>query len=179
MSIFSLRNAYQVHAGPYDFCSETDIDADPADLFALVDITGTRYWRYALGDRIERISATQYLRADVRTPDIEMHVDVVDREPNHVIELAVLCNPTPTEWSASYERYAIEVLPNGRCRLTLTVAVTPSPSLSRMAFHRAKAVFTLAMFNTVDKIRILAEEGKDALCHADRRLIVNNELAAY
>lgn len=173
--MLSFLKPKRASTGPHSFTSETEIACPPGDLFAMLDMTGDRYWRRQMGDRVDHVGGRHYLHVDARMPDMDIHIEVIDREPGRLIDIGVVCDPAPGQMASSRECYVIDEIGPGLCRLTLEMSVMLKEELRASAFADEAMMFAVAGFNTVEKIRLYAEEGPDAVRVADGQIVVGME----
>lgn len=169
--MLSFLKRKRVSVGPHDFSAETEIACEADEIFPMLDVTGDRFWRIALGDHVERVGERDFHHVDQRMPDMDVHLEVLYREAGRMIELGVVCDPSPGQLAASRECYRLEPIGPGLTRLILDMSVLLKTELSEKAFANEAFVFSLAVFNTVEKIRIFAEEGPDAVRIADGQVV--------
>ncbi|MDR7103171.1 hypothetical protein J2X37_002348 [Croceicoccus sp. BE223] len=148
--MLSFLKRKRVSVGPHDFSAETEIACEAAEIFPMLDVTDNLFWRVVLGDHVERVGERDFHQVDRRMPDMDVHLEVLDREAGRMIELGVVCDPSPEELAASRECYRLEPIGPGLTRLTLDMSVLLKTELNEKAFPKRPS-FSALPYSTRSK----------------------------
>lgn len=163
--MFDLLKRRAEPAVPFEFGYGVRIEKPAAEVYALLDWADPRNAKRALGNKVEQVGTS---------PDrFRMTLDIV---PGHVFEMIVTeavpgaryafdkeITPPPGKLVASHERYTIEPAGETACVLTLRVFASFAPRLAEPAIAMEVAMMTTACRNALEKLRVQAEQGVEAV----------------
>jgi uncharacterized protein YndB with AHSA1/START domain len=163
--MFGLFKPKLAPVGPHAFEIEGEIEASAADVFALIDYADPRNAMRARGARVEAVEGNgrRFLMKLPQVPDLDFHIDVIEAEaPNHYA-YAIVIDPLVGRMAASTESYTIWDVPGGGCRVRLENVVTFQEGLREKHIQEEFALVTLALFKTIAKLKLQAEQGVEAV----------------
>ena len=159
--------------GPVEVRFDAVIERPAEDVYALIDLADPRNAQSELGNEITRVGGapgrfTVILR---ELPDHRFEVSVTDEIPH--VAYAFDCETVPMAGRLvrAHERYSLEPLTEGSCRLKLVMTATFVDALRLKEYEHEVLTMSAACRNAVAKLKILAEEGIDAARAVQGRLI--------
>jgi len=167
--MFGLFKPKLAQEGPYPFEIETEIEASAAEVFALLDFADPRNALKARGATIAAVDGAgqRFVMKLPQVPGLEFHVDVIERvAPNHYA-YAIVIDPLVGRMAASTESYTVSDVPGGGCRVRLENAVTFQQGLREKDLPEEFAMVTLALYRTLAKLKLQAEQGVEAVLALD------------
>ena len=163
--MFGLFKPKLAPVGPHPFEIEGEIAASAADVFALIDFADPRNALKARGATITPVEGTgaRFVMTLPQVPDLAFHIDVIESEaPNHYA-YAIVIDPLVGRMAASTESYTVWDVPGGGCRVRLENAVTFQDGLLEKHVVEEFAMVTMALVNTMGKLKLHAEQGVEAV----------------
>ena len=162
-----------VPAGPYAFTLSMEIDRPASDVYALVDWADPRNSKRQLGHDVSAVDGTtdNYRLVMTEMPDLLFDMIVSEAVPNSRYTFSTEISAPVGRLVESQEDYAIQPLGEDRCELTLTVMVIFQDNMSAADFEEEMFRMNISVHNAVQKLKIHAEEGTQAVREANDRLI--------
>ncbi|MCB2049639.1 MAG: hypothetical protein KDE32_15665 [Novosphingobium sp.] len=170
--MFSFFRKERVPTGPHEFGAETEVARKADELFSLLDLNSPLYWKRQMGDRIEKIAPDTFEMVIKQLPDVRFTLSITEYEPGRVIAFEAVSEPRMGRLDRAIERYEITEFEPGMSRLELGMTVFFQNELKLRAFQDEQVLLGISTFNAVEKIRLFAEEGEQAVQVADEQLIV-------
>ena len=167
--MFGLFKPKLAPEGPYPFEIEGEIEASAAEVFALLDFADPRNAMKARGATIVPVEGNgqRFLMKLPQTPDLNFHIDVIEAEaPNHYA-YAITVDPLVGRMAASTESYTVTDNPGGGCRVHLVNAVTFQQGLREKDLPEEFGRVTVALYRTLGKLKLQAEQGVEAVLALD------------
>ena len=161
-------------AGPFQFVLSVGIDRPADDVFALIDWADPRNAKRQLGDEATEIDGARgrFRLVMQDMPELRFDMEVSENAPGTRYAFSTTIVPKVGRLVKSAEDYAIEPLGDDRCELTLTVTVLFNDGMSMADLEEEMLRVHISCHNAVQKLKIHAEEGADAVRAANQRLIV-------
>ncbi len=161
-------------AGPFQFILSVAIDRPASDVFALIDWADRRNSKRQLGHEVTEIdgSGGRYRLVMHDMPELRFDMDVSENTPGSRYAFSTAIVPKVGRLVESAEDYAIRPLGDDRCELTLTVTALFNDGMSMADLEEEMLRMQISCHNAVQKLKIHAEEGTDAVKAANDRLIV-------
>jgi len=176
--MFSFFRKERVPAGPHEFGAETEIARPGGELFALLDLYQPTYWKRQMGDRVEQVAPGKFEMVLAMVPDAKFFLETAEHEPGKVIAFEAWSEPMMGRLLRATERYEVSEIEPGMTRLELSMTVHFQNELKMKYFQDEQVMLAVSCFNAVEKIRLFAEQGADAVHVADNQLVVGfDELA--
>ena len=159
-------------AEPVHFEQTIRIAARPGDLFPLVDWGNQEHlWRQR-GHRVTQQEDGAYLLRISSLPGTRFEIRVVrDDRPNSYVYESVT-TPMIGKLIGSHEEYRFEQLEGDLCRVTLAVDARFVPGLRPRVWRFEQEKMHISLHNALAKLKLMAEEGIEAVETASKRLIV-------
>ena len=170
--MFSFFRKERIPAGPHTFGAETEIARPVDELFALLDIGQPSYWKRQMGDRVDEVTPGKFEMIVAIVPDAKFFLEVTEYEPGKVIAFDAYSVPLMGRLQRANERYEVTEFEPGMTRLELSMTVHFQSELKMKAFQDEQVMLAVSCFNAVEKIRLFAEQGKDAVHVADGQVVV-------
>ena len=167
--MFGLFKPKLALEGPYPFEIEGEIAARAADVYALLDFADPRNAMRARGATITAVGGAgqRFVMTLPQVPDLDFHIDVIEAEaPNHYT-YAITIDPPVGRMAASTESYTVSDIPGGGCRVRLENAVTFQHGLREKDVPEEFGMVTVALYKTVAKLKLQAEQGVEAVLALD------------
>ena len=167
--MFEFNKNKRLIEGPVEFAAEVEIDRSASEVFPLIDLTDPRFIHAQLGAEIRSADEpeTHYDLIHADFEDAVFRFTVLEREPNvrHVVEARMV--PQLFALVKSVEAHVIESTGEDSCRVTLTTQATFDPDLSDAEVAGEVAMMSQAVVGDLEKLKLLAEEGIDAVTAFD------------
>lgn len=170
--MFSFFRKERVQAGPHEFGAETEIARPVDELFALLDLNNANFWKRQMGDQVQEVAPGRFEMVVAMVPDAKFFLDVTEYEPDKVIAYEATSAPLMGRLQRATERYEVSEIEPGMTRLELSMTVHFQSELKMKAFQDEQVMLALSCYNAVEKIRLFAEQGKQAVHVADGQLVV-------
>ena len=154
--MFGFNKGKPLIEGPIEFTAEVAIDRPVAEVFPLVDLADARFRHVQTGAQVRRVEGQ-----DNR---FDMIVDaVLERKPGERYALEAAMVPQLFALVKSVETHVFEAISDTKCRVILTTLATFDPDLSDEDIVGESAMMTQAVMGEMEKLKVLAEDGLDAL----------------
>ena len=102
-----------------------------------------------------------------QVPDLDFHIDVIEAEAPNFYSYAIVVDPLVGRKAASIESYTVSDMPGGGCRVRLENAVTFQEGLREKDVPEEFGMVTVALYKTVAKLKLQAEQGVEAVLALD------------
>ena len=102
-----------------------------------------------------------------QVPDLDFHIDVIEAEAPNFYSYAIVVDPLVGRMAASTESYTVSDMPGGGCRVRLENAVTFQEGLREKDVPEEFGMVTVALYKTVTKLKLQAEQGVEAVLALD------------
>ena len=167
--MFGLFKPKLAPEGPYPFEIEGEIDASAAEVFALLDFADPRNAMKARGATITSVEGNgqRFVMNLPQVPDLDFHIDVIEAEAPNFYSYAIVVDPLVGRMAASIESYTVSDMPGGGCRVRLENAVTFQEGLREKDVPEEFGMVTVALYKTVAKLKLQAEQGVEAVLALD------------
>lgn len=161
-------------AGPYDFIMSVTIDRPASDVYALIDWADLRNSKRQLGNKVAAIDgcADGYRLVMTDMPDLRFDMVVSEAVPGRRYSFSTDIVPKVGRLVESREDYAIQPLGDDQCELTLTATALFRDDMSMANLEEEMLRVNISCHNAVQKLKIHAEDGTEAVKAANRRAIV-------
>lgn len=151
--------------GPFEFGHAVEIARPCAEVYGLIDWGDPRNAKRALGNKVERVGGAPErfrLWLDL-VPGHAFEMVVAETVPGKVYAFETEVIPPIGRLASSRERYRLEPLGEGACRLVLTVSASFAGGLSDEAVAMEVMMMTAACENALAKLKLHAEQGVEAV----------------
>ncbi len=168
--MFGFNKKKRLIEGPVEFVSEVEIDRPAAEVFPLIDVADARFSHRQRGAEVRCVEGEEH-RFDMTIAEIEDAVfefTVLDRIEGERHTISCVMVPQMFALEKAIEAHTIEPISETACRVTLTTTATFDASLSDEEVAGEIAVMNEAVLRDLEKLKILAEDGLDAVLAAEQ-----------
>lgn len=168
--MFGFNKKRRLIEGPIEFTFDIEIDRPAAVVFPLVDVADARFSHAQRGADVRRVDGVEN-RYDMTIAEIEEAVfqfTVLERVEGERFSLKAVMVPQLFALEEAIETHTFEPLGDSACRVTLTANVRFDAALSDEEMAGEIATMSEAMARDLEKLKILAEEGIEALIEAEK-----------
>ena len=171
--MFDLFNSMPEPANPLEVRMSVVIDRPASEVYGLVDWGDLRNLHTQMGDRVTANGSPDRFRLIMtEMPEHKFDMVVSEAEPATVYAYSTTIEPKVGRLVKSQESYAIEAQGDNQCELTLTIIAQLDDDLEEDELEDEVMMVTVACHNTLQKLKILAEEGVEAVKAVNDRMIV-------
>ena len=160
--------------GNVEFEREVEIERPATEVYPLLDWADPRHAKRQLGDQVESVACEpgrfRLIMADL--PGHVFEMEVTEAAPPSAYGYGVEIRPPIGRLAASHERYSLEPLEAGRCRVTLVNKVAFVEGMDMDALAVEIGMMTIACHNALAKLKIQAEQGVEAVRAEKHKTIV-------
>ena len=151
--------------GPVTFDFDIRIARPAGEVYPLLDWGDERHLRRQLGDWIEPVGddPMRYRLFLAAMPEHVFDVTLIDAVPGETYVFETHIEPTVGRLVANRERYTIESDGPDACELRLINEVIFDQPMSLRDYRDQLSMMASATSGALDKLRLLAEEGPEAL----------------
>jgi hypothetical protein len=151
--------------GPFGFGHSVLIEKPAAEVYPLLDWADARNAKRALGNKVEQVASSpdRYRMHLDLVPDHTFEMIVTDAVPGEAYAFENEISPPVGRLVASHEAYSLEPYDEGSCVLSLLVSATFIGGLSEEEIAMEVMMMTVACGNSLEKLKVHAEEGVDAV----------------
>lgn len=166
--MFGFNKKKRLIEGPVEFTAEVQIDRPAEEVFPLVDVTDPRFKETQMGAKVAAAegSANRYELTMDGMDDVTFHFTVLEREIASHIKLEAVIEPQINALEKSLETKVIEHVSDTACLVKSTTIATFDADLTDEEVASEIAVMNEAVMGDLEKLKILAEDGLDALMEA-------------
>lgn len=170
--LFKRKDSVLVPDEPIELKVAIEIERSAEDVYALVDFADERHQLRARGNEIREIGRDplEYRLWYDRAPDLNFLFTVTAAEPGRAYAYSATIVPSIGFRLGSHEGYSIELLSESSCRVTFVNTVIHAPGLTRDQLADEVAKSTMAVANSLTKLKIQAEMGVEAVDEFEREL---------
>lgn len=163
--MFGFNKKKRMIEGPIEFTAEVDIDRSAADVFPLVDVSDPRFRSAQTGAKVTPVEGTtdSYDMVMEGFDDAVFKFRILERVEAEIFTIEARMEPQMFALVSSIEESVIEPTGDTSCRVKLTTKATFDESLSDEEVAGEIAVMGEAVCNDLEKLKVLAEDGLDAL----------------
>ena len=159
--------------GPIEFVGEVVIEKPAEEVYALLDWADPGNAQRQLGNEVTAAGAPdQFRMIMVELPDHLVEMIVTEAVPHSTYGFTINIAPMVGRLVTSHERYSLEPLDGGTCRLTLINTVTLADGMGDEELEYEVTLMSVASHNALAKLKIHAEQGVEAVKAVEDRLIV-------
>lgn len=163
--MFGFNKNKRLIEGPVEFEAVVEIDRPASEVFPLVDLSDQKFTHIQRGHSVELIDPASkgYALRIPEMEDVTFRLRVLDRveDKRHAFECVM--EPRINALVKSTETHDIASLGENSCQVTLTTAAQFDDSLSDDEVAQEIAVMSAAVQGDLIKLKVLAEEGLDAV----------------
>ena len=151
--------------GPFEFEHSIEIARPAAEIYAMVDFGDPANAKRALGHKVERLgnAPDRYRLWFDLVPDHRFEMTVTEAVPGQSYAFETDIIPSIGRLVSSSERYTVEPLDEGSCRLSLMTTAYFQGGLSEEDMAVEVVMMGMAGQNGLAKLQIQAELGVEAV----------------
>ena len=172
--MFGLFKRKFAPEGPVEFRVDIEIACAAEDVYPLIDWADPRNAKRQLGNAVVAVEgeSDRFEMTLKGLPDHRFEIVVTEAEPHRVYEYATRIVPRIGRLVASKERYTLEILEAGRCRLALVTSAEFAAGLRMREFQQELCTMSAAVHSALEKFRIHAEHGLGAGKAVEDKLVL-------
>ena len=171
--MFDLFNNMPEPANPLEVSMSVVIDRPATEVYGLVDWGDPRNFRAQMGNRVTANgSPERFTLILTEMPEHRFDMVVSEAVPASSYAYSTSIEPKVGRLVKSQESYAMETQGDDQCELTLTLTAHLDEDLDEDELEDEVMMVTVACHNTLQKLKILAEEGVEAVNAVNHRMIV-------
>ena len=170
--LFKRKDATLVPDEPIELRLSIEIESAADHVYSLLDWSDERNQMRARGNIVRQEADTPetYRLWYDRTPELNFLFTVIEAVPAQEYAFTALIVPPVGLRVASEERYTIEPLGEGRCRVIFVNTVVHQPGLTQRQLASEVAMSSKAAANGMTKLKLQAEQGAEAVAQFEREM---------
>lgn len=166
-----------IPTGPHEFGAEIEIERPASEVYPLLDFADPSNAKRELGDKVHAIAgaAGRFELTVSALPDAVFALAVTAEQVGREYAFSCVSTPTFGNVARSYERYVMEDLGDGCCKLILTNTVEFGGKLTEDEYQLEAMMLTFSCFSALAKLKIHAEQGAEAVKKLEREQLAGLE----
>lgn len=168
--MFGFNKERRLIEGPVEFTFDIQIDRPASEVFPLIDVADARFSHAQRGAQLRRVEGEtgRYDMVLAEMEDAVFQFTVLERIEGVRHSLSAVMVPQLFALEKSIEEHVIEPLGETACRVTLKTSATFDAGLSDDEMASEIAVMSTAVARDLEKLKLLAEEGLEAVREAEQ-----------
>ncbi|MEP2235225.1 MAG: SRPBCC family protein [Alteripontixanthobacter sp.] len=172
--MFGLFKPKLAPQGPVEFQCDIEIAAPASEVYALINWADPRNAKRALGNEVTAVDGDEerYELVLHNVPGHTFHIEVIHAVPNREYVFDCMVDPVIGAMQSTRETYRIEPVDEQSCVLTLINETQFAEGLRMREFQCHVGQMAASSQSALEKLRIQAEFGLDALKSVEDRLVI-------